>query len=315
MSEAQTAGGKLLAKGDKLASRYTIIDIVSESAPREYRVKDEQNPTQAMIVQQLAASGEPDKLKRSLERALRAMSWIRHPGVIVPRDIFHEGDSVFSVVAEPVGVPLDTYVRRNQPNLAELVKIVNETSSMLDQLHESRNPYFLGHLPPENLLVSGDGVVQLIGFQLASDWKVEYKPASEAAEFKSPDTKLDARSDIWCLGTLLDKAVEWSDDKVKKAYKDEADLRAISKQVLSTEPDKRIPNMSTLKTRLDRLKWKDAPRPKTTSVTDAPITVHTVEEKTQWEDWMVRYRAWFLLSTLVFLAFIGLLVWLFPQAD
>jgi len=315
MSEAKTAGGKLLAKGDVVAGRYTVLEVLSEDAPREYRVRDEQAPAQPMVMHQQGSTGEADKLKRSLERALRAMSWIRHAGVIVPRDIFVDGDSVFAVQPQAVGVPFDSHVRQAQPALADIVKLINEISTMLDQLHESRNPYFLGHIPPENLLVSPDGTVQLVGFQLGSDWKVEYRPASDAAEFKAPDAKLDARSDIWCLGTLMDKAVEWSDDNVKKAYKNEADLRAIAKQVLSAEPDKRIPNMSTLKTRLDRLKWKDAPRPKTTSVTEAPITVHTVEVKTQWQEWMEEYRAWILLAVLSFLAFIGFLVWLFPQKD
>lgn len=315
MSEAKTAGGKLLAKGDVVAGRYTVLEVLSEEGPREYRVRDEQAPAQAMTMHQRGVTGEADKLKRSLERALRAMSWIRHAGVIVPRDIFIDGDSVFSVQPQAVGVPFDSHIKQNQPNLAEIVKLINEISTMLDQLHESRNPYFLGHIPPENLLVSPDGTVQLIGFQLGPDWKVEYKPEADTPEFKAPDAKLDARSDIWCLGTLMDKGVEWADDKVKKAYKDEADLRAISKQVLSPEPDKRIPNMSTLKTRLDRLKWKDAPKPKTTSVTEVPITVHTVEVKSQWQEWVEEYRAWVLLAALSFIAFVGALVWLFPQRD
>lgn len=315
MSEAKTAGGKLLAKGDVVAGRYSVLEVLSEDAPREYRVKDEQAPAQAMVMRQQGLQGEADKLKRNLERALRAMSWIRHAGVIVPRDIFVEGDSVFSVQPQAVGVPFDSHIRQAKPTLAEIVKLIGEISTMLDQLHESRNPYFLGQIPPENLLVSPDGTVQLIGFQLSQEWKVEYKPESDAPEFKAPDSKLDARSDIWCLGTLMDKAADWSEDKVKKAYQNEADLRAISKQVTAPEPDKRIPNMSTLKTRLDRLKWKDAPRPKTTSVTDAPITVHTVEVKSQWQEWMEEYRAWILLGTLSFIAFIGFLVWLFPQRD
>ena len=82
-------------------------------------------------------------------------------------------------------------------------------------------------------------------------------------------------------------------------------------QCIDPNPEKRPSNMSTFKTRLERLKWKDAPKPRTTSVTEAPIHVLTVQEKgflqQQWEE----KRKYILLAILGILAYIAFFVNMF----
>ena len=315
MSDTQTAGS--LKVGDVLGDKYEVLEVLPVLLDRpRWRVHEKGHKEDLVLTQIGPPSKEtdPDKIKRSFERAARTASWIRHPGVVVPRDFLFENGNVYSVAHRPSRIPLPDYIAEHNPPLPALVHWVMELSAMVDQLHESRQPQFLGRIPVENLRITEDGQIQLLGFDISPELNLEYK--SYAVEAKTaPDVKFDARSDVWCLGKVMQELIERSKADVKKAFQSESELRNIVTTITSEDPDKRFPNVSTLKSRLEKLRYKDSPKPKAHGVMDAPIQVLTVEEKNPFAHIWAEYRLYLLMGIAAFLLIVAILVNIAPGSD
>lgn len=311
-----TVEGKQFKAGDKIAERFTIESVTPPLGTYpHYLATDQENQGHKVILSQVGTptkESEPDKVKRGLERATRALSWVRVPGCIVPKEfVMHEG-LLFSVFPEVKGVLLDTYVKENQVPLSKMVHWIGEISSMLEQIHEARQPQYVGNLPIRNILVNDLGEVQLLGFDLNTDLKLEFIPADDTAP-KVPDAKHDARTDVWCLGQLLKQIIEAAGEAARKAYREEPDLRNLVQTMTQEDPEKRISNMATLKSRLDRLGWKDKPKVDKSSQLDAPIVVLTVEEEDKFKEIKARIKVLIGVTILAFLLVALLGQTLFPD--
>ena len=314
MSETSTQM-KVLAIGDKVAGRYEVTQALPQSHGRaEYAAKDTQEQGTAVVLTQVGKptkESEPDKVKRGLERAQRVASWIRTPGAVVPRDFLYDEGCLYSVSAPAQGMPLPQYIKENAPPLNKMVGWITDLAGVLGVFHDARQPQFLGGIPLENLQVTAEGQLQLVGFDMGPDFKLDFHSENPETP-KAPDQRLDARSDIWALGSLLQRMVDASADDVKKALKAETDLRSLLLLVTNQDAEKRLPNMATLKTRFERISWSKAPKLSNTSVIDAPIKVLTVEEKSPLADIVEAYRLWIGLSVVGILLLIAVLQFIFP---
>jgi hypothetical protein len=316
MTESSTVEGKEFRVGDKIAERFTIDEIMPPLGTYpHYRASDSENQGHKCILSQIGRpkkESEPDKVKRGLERATRALSWVRVPGCVVPKEfILHDG-ILFSVFPEVKGTMLDTYLKEQQPPVTKMVSWITAIAAMLEQIHESRQPQFVGNLPIRNLLVNADGEVQLLGFDLNADLKLEFIPADDSAP-KCPDAKFDARSDVWCLAKLLQQMVETAGEAARKSYREVTDLRNLVQTMTQEDPEKRISNMSTLKSRLERMSWKDGPKVDKSSQLDAPITELTVEEVDKFKEVKQRIKILLGVCILLFLLVALLGQTLFPD--
>lgn len=316
MAEGGTVEVKEFRVGDKIAERFTIEEVLPPLGTYpHFRASDSENPSHKCVLSQIGRptkESEPDKVKRGLEKATRALSWVRVPGCLVPKEfILHEG-ILFSVFAEIKGVLLDTYVKEQQPPISKMVHWITDIAAMLEQIHESRQPQFVGNLPVRNILVNADGEVQLLGFDLNPDLKLEFIPADDTAP-KSPDAKFDARSDVWCLGKLLQQMVEAGGETARKAYREANDLRTMVQTMTNEDPEKRISNMATLKSRLERMSWKDGPKVDKSSQLDAPIVELTREEADKFADVKQRIKILMGVCVLIFLLVALLGQTLFPD--
>lgn len=309
---------KTYQKGDTIAGRFAIDEVLPPLGHYpQYRATDSEQSGQKMVLSQIGRptkESEPDKVKRGLERATRALSWIRHPGFIVPKEFIQHDGLLFSVFPEVRGASLGKYIKDESPPISKMVHWITEIAAMLDQIHEARQPQYVGNLPIGNVLVNADGEVQLRGFDLNPDLKLEFLRVDDSAP-KVPDERLDARSDVWCLGKLLQQMVEAGGDPSKKAFREENDLRALVQTMIHDDPEKRVTNMSTLKSRLERLRWKDAPRPAATGVMETPITVLTTEEVDKFADVKAKIRLGIAALVVVTLLVILLGQTLFPDAE
>lgn len=318
MSEGGTVENKELKVGDTLGDRFKIDETIPPVGTYpHFRATDKQNNDHKVVLSQIGRptkESEPDKVKRGLERATRALSWVRHPGFVVPREFIMEDGVLYSVFPDVHGTLLDDYIKEHHPPISKMVHWVTSLTEMLEQIHEASRPQFLGQLPIRNVMVNADGEVQLLGFDLNPDLKLQFIPATLDAP-RAPDAKIDARSDVWCLGKLLQAMVEAGGDETKKAYKEENDLRSLVATMLQDDADKRVVNMSTLKSRLERLRWKDAPKPPTGSVMETPITVLTVEEEDQFKDVKQKFRYYVMVAVLVLVLSMLLGQMLFPDAE
>ena len=170
----------------------------------------------------------------------------------------------------------------------------------------------LGNLPVRNVLVSADGEVQLLGFDLNPDLKLEFIPVDDSAP-KVPDQKFDARTDCWVLGKLLQQMVEAGGEETRKAYREEAKLRTLVQTMTADDPEKRVANMSTLKSRLELMSRKEK-KVDEASLLTAPITVLTVEEEDKFKEIKQRIKILIGVVILVFLLVALLGQTLFPEA-
>ena len=314
MSETATQM-KVLAVGDTIAGRYEVKQALPEKHGRaQYQAVDHQDQDHAVVLTQVGKptkESEPDKVKRGLERAQRVASWIRTPGAVVPRDFLYDEGCLYSVSTPPQGLPLLEHIAADHPPLAKIVGWVTELAGVLGVFHDARQPQFLGGIPLENLWITSEGQLQLLGFEMGPDFKLDFH-SDNAETPKAPDQRLDARSDIWALSSLLQRMVDNSADDVKKALKQETDLRNLMGMMSHADPEKRVPNMATLKTRFERIAWSKAPKLSNTSVIDAPIKVLTVEEKSPLADIVEAYRLWIGLGIAGVLLLIALLQFVFP---
>jgi len=314
MTEGGTVESKEFRIGEKIAERFTIEEVMPPLGKyQHYRVSDSAGPK--VVISQIGTptkESEPDKVKRGLERATRALSWVRHPGFVIPKEfVLHDG-LLFSVFPEVKGTLLDTYIKEQQPPINKLVHWTIEISEMLDQIHEARQPQFVGNLPVRNVLVSADGEVQLLGFDLNPDLKLEFIPVDDSAP-KVPDEKFEPRTDCWVLGKLLQQMVEAGGEETRKAYREEAKLRTLVQTMTAEDPEKRISNMSTLKSRLELMSRKEK-KVDDASLLNAPITVLTVEEQDKFKEIKQRIKILIGVVVLAFLLVALLGQTLFPEA-
>jgi len=320
MTEAEggtVEGGAVESKefrvGNKIADRFTIEEVMPPLGKyAHYRAAEADGPK--VVLSQIGRptkESEPDKVKRGLERATRALSWIRHPGFVIPKEfVLHDG-LLFSVFPEVKGTLLDVYIKEQQPPINKILHWTIEISEMLDQIHEARQPQFVGNLPVRNVLVNADGEVQLLGFDLNPDLKLEFIPVDDSAP-KVPDQKFDARTDCWVLGKLIQQMVEAGGEETRKAYREEAKVRTLVQSMTADDPEKRVANMSTLKSRLELLTRKEK-KVDEASLLNAPITVLTVEEEDRFKE--LKQRIKYLLGgvVIVFLLVALLGQSLFPE--
>ncbi|MBT9584957.1 hypothetical protein IV102_16560 [bacterium] len=201
--------------------------------------------------------------------------------------ILHEGAIVAVLPDLTTLQPARVHIQENQPGVKVIVGWIADLADVLDKLHESRRPRFLGQLPLGNVLVNADGKVQLAGFEVDRDFKLQFLPVDANAP-RPEDTTTDARTDVWCLGSLLKQMVDLSDETVRKAYREEGDLHG-------------------------RMRWKDGPKVDGGSLLTGNITVLTAEEKDPMAKTLRRWAAMLGLVIVVFLLVALLCQTLFPE--
>src|ERR1017187_1236066 len=174
MSDTATSS-KTFAVGDKIADRYEVAQVLPAHRRRlEYQAKDLQDHGSLVILTLIGKptkETEPDKIKRGLERASRVASWIRTPGAVIPRDFLCEQGTLLSVSVPPTGSTVSAYIQEHKPALSVLVSWLTQLASVLEVFHDARQPQFLGRIPIDNLQVTSEGQIQLIGFDMGPDFK------------------------------------------------------------------------------------------------------------------------------------------------
>jgi len=144
-------------------------------------------------------------------REARVIAKLRHPNVVEVYDFAGEESDRAFIVAEFVeGLPLSDFLDEHGPMLPEIAALV--TAAVSRALHHAHGQGVIHRdVKPENIMVRRDGVLKLMDFGIAHVVDMEHLTMTGAIigspAHMSPEQvdgkALDARTDIFSLGTLL----------------------------------------------------------------------------------------------------------------
>lgn len=193
-----------------------------------------------------------DQCQKLADRARRRASWLHHPGWCCPRDFFFDQGQWYWTGPGPASTTVEEYLGQVS-ELAVLKGWLAQLCEMLMEIHNHRQPFFLGQLSPYHLRVHPNGSLQVLGLELngAFRWVFRGDP-----QWVCPDSKVDERTDIWSLGELFARLLEMANPKVREAYTQERGLRDLITGMRSPQPERRPQNLAAVKSRLEQLKYR-----------------------------------------------------------
>jgi predicted ATPase/serine/threonine protein kinase len=154
-------------------------------------------------------------------REARAASALNHPNILTVYEIGEEAATHFIATEFVDGLTLREWVRRSQPELAELLDALRQAATALSVAHQAGIMH--RDVKPENLMRREDGLVKVLDFGIAkfvsstnprdSVTNPESLPVTRSGttvgtvRYMSPEQvqalDLDPRTDVWSLGVVL----------------------------------------------------------------------------------------------------------------
>jgi serine/threonine protein kinase len=186
-----------------------------------YRARDTRlDRDVALKILNETAAGNADRRAR-FEREARAVAALNHPNIVAIYDVGSEDGASFIVSELVAGESLRARISRGHLAVRELLKIAVQIADGLAGAHSAG--FVHRDLKPENIMLTTDGRVKVLDFGLAKltdaadaseddETRTERAVTEEgsvvgSAPYMSPEQaegrKLDARSDIFSLGSVL----------------------------------------------------------------------------------------------------------------
>ncbi len=190
--------------------RFEIIKLLGRGGMGAvYLAKDDE--LQREVALKLLHSAGPDASSRLLTEA-RSLARLKHPNVVTVYDVGRDGDHVYVAMEYISGQTLRRWLDPSRP-IERQLEVLRDAGAGLLAAHEQG----LVHrdFKPENVMVGGDGRVQVLDFGLASNADIEATsapralvgtPAYMAPEQARGDTA-DARTDQFAFCVVLYEAL------------------------------------------------------------------------------------------------------------
>lgn len=201
-----------------VAGRYTVLSVISEGASGSVYRAHQQHPDREVALKLVWRDVGSLDDQRLLAAELRALSLLRHPGIVHLYDagtVTIRGREYPFLAMELVeGVALANWVERDQPDLETRLRLVIAICAALNAAHQ--RGVIHRDLKPDNILVRAvDGLPQpcVLDFGIA---RITADPAQAAAEsgrlfgsldYMSPEQAaglqvIDVRTDVYALGAI-----------------------------------------------------------------------------------------------------------------
>ncbi len=210
---------KKLEKGTSFG-HYEIIDAIGAGGMGEvYLAFDSKLERQvALKVLRDKAADDDESIRRFIQEA-KAASALNHPNILTVYEIGEFENCRYIATEFIKGITLRERMNGEHFKLGESFEIVLQVAAALSAAHEAGIIH--RDIKPENIMLRGDGLVKVLDFGLAklSHPEAESHAATLAqintepgmlmgtAAYMSPEQargrKLDARSDIFSLGTVM----------------------------------------------------------------------------------------------------------------
>ena len=198
-----------------LAGRYRLGDRLGKGgAASVFQARDERLGVDCAVK---ILSAHRDSLRQSLRRRLRAearvMAKLRHPHVLPVTDVGEHDGQDFVVMALADGGSLADQLKREGPLPPK--RVVEVGLGLLSALHAAHGAGVVHRdVKPQNLLLTGDGRVQLADFGIAliDDPEAQRRTRTGVAmgsmAFMAPEQRMDAArvtlaADVYAVGSTL----------------------------------------------------------------------------------------------------------------
>jgi serine/threonine protein kinase len=198
--------------GSLFAGRFEVVRTLGRGGMGiVYEVRDHLMGNQRLALKTIlpAHVNNPRAMER-FRREVRIARELRHPNIVVVRDVGQEGSLLFFTMDYLEGTTLRALLRqRGRFPLEQAVALMRQVCAALEHAHQ-----VMVHrdLSPENIMVLSNGTVKLLDFGLARTEDTPTMTASGIALGKafyiSPEQRLDAahvdaRTDIYALGVMF----------------------------------------------------------------------------------------------------------------
>jgi len=235
-----------------VAGRYRILSLLSATEHSQvYLVADRQTGERRVLKVRPArgdAEGEP-VLKR-----------LRHP--CIPRYVggYTAGNRVFLLREYVEGETLAEYLDARAPlGTAEALAIAVRICGVLAYLHGLDTPVIYRDIKPENIIITENGGVSLIDFDIARAYNEAAKNDTEyygTRAYSPPEqygyAQTDARTDIYSLGVLLLYMLTGKRDRDSLPVIQDRRVRAVVAKCTAFAPKDRYPGANALKKALEK---------------------------------------------------------------
>ena len=170
---------------------------------------------------------------------------------------FYRNDKWLCIIREYIeGIPLNEYAEEKELRREEIVSIALRLADILIYLHTLENPVIHRDIKPENIILSTDGTVTLIDFDVARVVKMEAENDTVffgTRGYAPPEqygfAQTDCRSDIYSFGVLLRYLLTGSirENKNVRLYRP---LEQLIAECTNLSPNKRPKDMKAVKKEL-----------------------------------------------------------------
>ena len=208
-----------VAPGVRLGPYEIIAPLGAGGMGEVYRARDSRLARDVAIKVLPAQVASDDELRRRLDREARAISSLSHPNICPLFDVGHEDGVDFLVMELLEGETLAVRLVRGPLPIDQTLRFASEVADALAAAHRAGIVH--RDLKPGNVMITRTGA-RLLDFGLAKGLAAEPTPAPEVTvtgpitahgtvvgtvQYMSPEQveggEVDARSDIFALGTLI----------------------------------------------------------------------------------------------------------------
>jgi len=232
-----------------ILDKYKIIEEIAVHQDKAiYRVKDSEGTLYVAKV-----------FKKTYKHPLyESLSKLSHENMPLIHEVTLREDYFYVIEDCIAGRTLkETLDNNGVLNKKEVLGILMQLCDVLAYLHNQPTPIIHRDITPTNIMITNEGIVKLIDFDIAREHKGEAVSDTEiigTKYFAPPEqygfSQSDPRTDIYALGMLM--TVMMTNTYEVQRLKD-AQLASVIERCMMLSPDKRFQTVKKLRDRLERI--------------------------------------------------------------